>query len=410
YQQVIPSYFSTDSEGNDRQEFLQPFFSSTESLCNAIFLKGYQWPFDVNKILDEGSSLIDILVYRERVLLGRRVYMDFRVNPQAVSGSAPFSLMGAGEVAYSYLEKSGALGETPYERLKQMNPQAIELYRSNGIDLANEPLEVAVCSQHNNGGLSVDIWWESTNISHLFPVGEVAGTHGVVRPGGSALNSGQVGGERAAQKIAGVYQEHTVEWETFMAVAKSQASKLYALAKAAIKKESLSDEDLSLVAYQKEFRSRMSRSGSMIRSTERIADELIAAQEQVAAFEQVRIKTRYSLPRFFAARHLALTHLVYLEAIAEYLKQAFGSRGSALILQEDGKAIHPKLDSFWRFTPENTEGRAESITTIYQGGESMHGRVACRPIPDEEYWFETVWRDFLAGKHFNDYGEKAQKS
>ena len=32
-----------------------------------VFLKGYQWPFDVNKIFG-GSSVIDLLVYQETVL------------------------------------------------------------------------------------------------------------------------------------------------------------------------------------------------------------------------------------------------------------------------------------------------------------------------------------------------------
>lgn len=32
-----------------------------------LFLKGYQWPFDSKKMM-HGSSVIDLLVYRERVL------------------------------------------------------------------------------------------------------------------------------------------------------------------------------------------------------------------------------------------------------------------------------------------------------------------------------------------------------
>ncbi|MGM0680565.1 MAG: preprotein translocase subunit YajC, partial [Pseudomonadota bacterium] len=32
-----------------------------------------------------------------------------------------------------------------------------------------------------NGGLAGNIWWESENIRHLFPVGEVNGSHGVYR-------------------------------------------------------------------------------------------------------------------------------------------------------------------------------------------------------------------------------------
>ena len=69
------------------------------------------------------------------------------------------------------------------------------------VDLATELLEVDVCAQHNNGGFAVDSWWRS-NLEGFFPVGEAAGSHGVYRPGGSALNSGQVGATRAAEYIA----------------------------------------------------------------------------------------------------------------------------------------------------------------------------------------------------------------
>jgi hypothetical protein len=50
---------------------------------------------------------------------------------------------------------------------------------------------VRAAQQRRPGG---NHWWESVNLKHLFPVGEVNGSHGVYRPGGSALNSGQVGG------------------------------------------------------------------------------------------------------------------------------------------------------------------------------------------------------------------------
>ena len=69
------------------------------------------------------------------------------------------------------------------------------LNRHHGIETENY-LEIAVCSQHNNGGISVNMWWE-TAVKGLFAIGECAGTHGIARPGGSALNSGQVGALRA---------------------------------------------------------------------------------------------------------------------------------------------------------------------------------------------------------------------
>ena len=46
YQQVVPRYISTDETGGDEQEVLNRFFPDMETLTTAIFLQGYQWPFD----------------------------------------------------------------------------------------------------------------------------------------------------------------------------------------------------------------------------------------------------------------------------------------------------------------------------------------------------------------------------
>ncbi len=80
YQQVLPRYISTDKEGNDEREFLQDYFENPGEMLDAIFLKGYQWPFDPRKIENHGSSLIDILVYNETVIKRRRVFLDYTNN------------------------------------------------------------------------------------------------------------------------------------------------------------------------------------------------------------------------------------------------------------------------------------------------------------------------------------------
>ncbi len=159
------------------------------------FLKGYQWPFDVRKVA-EGSSIIDLLVYLETGK-GRKVYLDFRQNPGG--GDVDFSSLS--QEARAYLESAGACFGTPIERLLHMNTPAVAFYRDKGVDLAKEPLEIALCAQHNNGGLGVDCWWQ-TNLEGFFTAGEAAASHGVYRPGGSALNAGQVGSTRAARYIA----------------------------------------------------------------------------------------------------------------------------------------------------------------------------------------------------------------
>jgi len=219
YQQVIPCYYSTDAAGGDVRYFLNDYFYDMGQVASAIFLKGYQWPFHASRLQGLGSSVIDLAVHHE-TSAGRLVWMDFTRNPVPTGGFGEFSFDILIPEARGYLERSGAVQATPIERLEHMNPLAVEIYREHGIDLAREPVPVAVCAQHNNGGLRGDIWWES-NIRHLFPIGELNGTHGV-RPGGSALNSGQVGGLRAAQYIANVYNGRPVEPRRFLQMCAEQ--------------------------------------------------------------------------------------------------------------------------------------------------------------------------------------------
>ena len=190
--QVLPRFISTDMAGGDERECLQEYLTDPADMLNRVFLKGYQWPFDVNKV-DGGSSLIDLIVYHETKVKHRRIFLDYRTNPLGEN----FSFDELNEEAKDYLQRAGALLGTPIERLERLNAPAAAFYRERGVNLAERPLEIALCAQHNNGGIDVDGWWQ-TRIQGLFVAGEAAGTHGVTRPGGSALNAGQVGAERAA--------------------------------------------------------------------------------------------------------------------------------------------------------------------------------------------------------------------
>lgn len=196
YMQVLPRFVSIDGNGAE-YEFLSDYFEDKYEALSAVFLKGYQWPFDSKKVL-EGSSVIDLLVYRECVLKNRRVYLDFTKNPFGIDNIEYNKLQ---DEAFDYLNNAEACFGTPIERLTKMNVPAIELYKNKGIDISKEYLEIALCAQHNNGGIAVDMWWQ-TSVKGLFAAGECAGTHGITRPGGSTLNAGQVGSLRAAQYIS----------------------------------------------------------------------------------------------------------------------------------------------------------------------------------------------------------------
>ncbi|MEI6293977.1 MAG: FAD-binding protein, partial [Methanomicrobiales archaeon] len=262
YQQVIPRYISTNKDKGDESEFLDEFFEEPGAMLDAIFLKGYQWPFDPRKISDFGSSLIDTLVYYETQIKGRRVFLDFTNNPSwgSKNGDLDFSLLG--DESRTYLEKSGTLFGTPLDRLKKMNQPAIDLYSDHGIDITQEYLEIAVCAQHNNGGLMGNEWWES-NVRHFFPVGEVNGTFGIYRPGGSALNSTQIGGIRSAQYIQANYNHAPLPLDDFTKKTASQISDKIGLADKLVYGIS---EKSNIHEKRSAAQSRMTKYGAHIRS------------------------------------------------------------------------------------------------------------------------------------------------
>ncbi|QEN09919.1 FAD-binding protein [Oceanispirochaeta crateris] len=389
YQQVMPCYYSTDGEGNDRQFFLSQYFDSMQSLCHAIFLKGYQWPFDPQKIQNQGSSLIDLLVYIEREIKGRRVFMDFRINPEGPKES--FSLKDQNSEVQEYLQSSRADGDTPIERLRQINEPAILLYKDHGIDLTSEALEIAVCAQHNNGGLSGDIWWESTNIKRLFPVGEVNGTHGIYRPGGSALNSGQVGALRASIKIARSYREPVLDEEALregvLLKVKQWLERIEALMN--------NSTGIDVFQYRREFQKRMTLAGGFVRSLDSAKKAEAEAKEQVNSFTTQKLLNREQIPFALKNRQLALAQVYYLSAIRHYLEEKGGSRGSFLVLDKSGSESHPLLSSSWNFKESNTDlNQYIQVLKNSSSGDIEFQFVPCRALPSEEFWFETMWKDY----------------
>src|SRR5271166_7024036 len=195
----MPHIFSLDATGRERN-FLADYYRTTQEVASNVFRKGYQWPFHSTRMLDFGSSLVDLAIFRENEA-GRRVFMDFNRNPLPAADGAFFALDRLDEDVRAYIEKAGALLKMPIERLRKMNPLAIELYRRYKKDIAREPLEFAVNNQHMNGGIAVDVWGRS-NLEGCYAAGEAAGTHGVTRPGGAALVSGQVFGLRCAEHVA----------------------------------------------------------------------------------------------------------------------------------------------------------------------------------------------------------------
>lgn len=197
FMQVIPRFVSVDDDGSE-YEFLEEKLGAKSN--DFVFLKGYQWPFSFERI--NASSKVDILVH-EQIKMGRKVYLDYTKNPQN------YSFEDLSEETKDYLIKTDAVAGTPIERLQKLNPKAIGVYLDNGIDLHKEKLKIAVCAQHNNGGVYTDEDYQS-HVPNLYVIGEAAGSFGLVRPGGSALNDTQVGGLMCAKNIKRNLKEEAV--------------------------------------------------------------------------------------------------------------------------------------------------------------------------------------------------------
>jgi len=389
FMQVVPRFISTAPDGqSDPREFLGEYFDSPGQMSSNVFLKGYQWPFDSRKVVG-GSSIVDILVYIETVIRGRRVFLDFRRNPEG------FRFEDLSPEALEYLTKSEALLGTPIERLQKMNPGAIQLYADHGIDVTAEPLEIAVCAQHNNGGLAGNHWWESVNLKHLFPVGEVNGSHGVYRPGGSALNSGQVGSLRAAEFIANRYAEWTLAEETVRDAAAGEAAGLLGWI------DRSKGAENSWQQEREEFQQRMTRAGAHIRSADELRKAVSAAWEQFRRIESSGCGHAgpADLAEALRNRHLCFAHAVYLEAVRFALASGVGSRGSSIVLRPGGTRVHPKLDDHWRIAPEVPAFRQKVLETVATAdGRAQSRWVDRRAIPETDVWFETAWARFRSGE------------
>lgn len=344
YQQVLPRYISLDDDGEEK-EFL--FEEYGERSLDLVFKKGYEWPFDTRKL--DGSSLVDLAVKSE-INKGRRVFLDYTKNPKGLDG---FEALG--EEAYSYLKNSDALFGTPFERLERMNSEAVKLYLSKGIDLKKDLLPISVSSQHCNGGVKIDENFES-DVEGLYAIGECAGTFGVYRPGGSALNSTQVGGLRAA--------EHIASKKAFL-----KLSAEYSLPEIRYGKNNISEKRSFL-------QHRMSLVADLRRDTVGMT-ELFEWVSQLADsfFDTVLIEKEEEKADLFRLYDTVVTARAVLSAML-FSAREIGTHGSAIVDGIKAPFYEPR-----------------STRTLTDGFVSRLDSVS--PLPDPELWFEKV---FMKGR------------
>ena len=386
YMQVLPRFVSVDENGNE-YEFLNEYFDDIGVCLSKIFKKGYEWPFDCKKVLS-GSSIIDLLVFRENVMKGRRVYLDFRKNPYGLD-ELPYDKLES--EAREYLENAHACFGTPLARLQFMNMPAYDLYLSKGVDLEKEMLEIALCAQHNNGGLDIDMWWQ-TNIPHLFACGEVAGSHGVYRPGGSALNAGQVGSTRCAQYIS-KHQDNDAFDCDFDALCKDAVSKHLDITRSI-----LGDED-NVASLTDKYQKLMDKVAGPIRdasSFDSASGEFFGAFKDFTKIVKVNSQSRLWLA--YRLRDALLAEWMYIEAMKCYTVAGGKSRGSAIYTSENGTAPE-KMEDVFRFELDDGSLNDRIFEITYTGDGYGGGARPVRELPEGGGFFENIWREYRENKN-----------
>jgi hypothetical protein len=325
--------------------------------------------------------------------------MDFNRNPLALAGDEGFSLDRLDADVRAYLGAAGAVQALPIDRLRHMNPLSIELYRRYKIDIATEPLEFAVNNQHMNGGVAVDIWGRSSHPA-IYAVGEAAGTHGVTRPGGAALNAGQVFGTRAAEHIAASLTGH-------------EAAEPERCADAAL------SEILSVVGVQGAPRvdavrdgvqARMSDAAGILCDAATVHDALQAARalNDRIGREGIAIARPSEAARAVQWRQMALASEAVLAALDHYIGSGGGSRGARAILDPQGEGVpmsaQGPLEGV-RFRAERTVDRARQIVICHRDGGFCIAERAIRPIDQSARpFFERDWPAWLTGAIYRQGG------
>ena len=246
-----------------------------------------------------------------------------------------------------------------------------------------------------NGGLAVD-GWGATSLEGCYAGGEAAGTHGVTRPGGAALNAGQVLGTRCAEHAAA---RHTVRASNAPALIAEAVVRILDVLKA--------DSPLTVKSIRKDVQDRMSDHSGVLCNAVDVKQALAAAR---ALNERIRQQgIAYSgAPEALKAlqwRQTALLSEAVLTALAFYIARGGGSRGARAICSPTGDRVPEARIGVLedtRFVSERAEDREEQIYVRFDAGAFVcEARPIRRLNRDDSPFFERDWPDFLSGAIHN---------
>ncbi len=377
FQQVIPTYLVENARTGERKELLHGVFPDPVDSAYQTFLKGYNWPFDPSKTdpnKANRSSMVDLAVHDAVVNKGERVLIDFKTNPWETIGKA-IGLQDLPPDAFGFLDASGTLQATPIERLRHLNPLAIDVFKDQDIYLEKEAIEICVATQHCNGGLVADINWESINVEGLYPVGEVNGSHGHHRPGGAALNAGQVGGYRAARHVANTRRESP----PLPAIKEIVEASLGPVLERVHGRIERGQSGTGMNGAWHRIRTTMSGAAGIERSAQGLKEAIVQVTKIGDWLDsEASLKTIAEVIDWFRCKDAMITSKVILDAMHEQVRHEPGVH--PCYINKDTSRVQ-------------SGGVNQALVTWLDGREIKHGWDITRPIPDIEDVFEDLLKN-----------------
>ena len=220
-------------------------------------------------------------------------------------------------------------------------------------------------------------------------MGEASASHGVYRPGGTALNAGP-GGKHPRSAVYCRNSAGGAAGRGIRAAAAAQAlEQMGALARRALQPQG------NVRALWAQAARRMSECGAAIRDGGAIAVYLAEVKAQLASFERnVTASEAAELRWVYRLRDMLISQYAYLAAMLDYMQQGGKSRGSALYTDPAGKKPYAQLPDAFTFVLDDGSRGGRVQEMLYRDGACVFEWRPVRPIPKDDDFFENVWREY----------------
>ena len=146
----------------------------------------------------------------------------------------------------------------------------------------------------------------------------------------------------------------------------------------------------------------MSECGAAIRNKAEIEKCLAQVSDLLDNLaETVTARRETELQWVFRLRDMLISQKVYLSAMLDYIAQGGKSRGSALYTDPEGVKPFAQLpDAFTFVLDDGTRGNLVQEVRLVDGKCCFNWRPV-RPIPEDDDFFENVWRAFRETGNFD---------